>query len=196
MVERCQFPDAGSSDGGHIHCGRQSAETAVGADVRRGLFPAYVLLTSRKGQHESSFTFAVFAQPHKSARHAANELHLAREHTQARPAERLRDAEALAFAARNVSALAAGILEQAISEGFRETNDEQSALVMNGLSHRLEVLDAPKEIGRLHRDCSKIIEIAEKRKVGSAVLQVGKFHKLVTGGGEVGADHLSVQRMN
>src|SRR5258708_37121046 len=69
-----------------------------------------------------------------------------------RSAKRKRYAERLSFGDDNIRAARTGGLEQAERNRLSDRHNEQSSNLMRRVSERLQVLDATKEIRRLHNN--------------------------------------------
>ena len=80
LVHPGEFVHAGAAQRRHVHCGRHGTEAAVGADVGRRLFPAYVLLPGGKGQDKAPFSIHVRGLADQSTGHVAHIFHFAGQH--------------------------------------------------------------------------------------------------------------------
>ena len=82
-------------------------------------------------------------------------------------------AEAAAFAADDIGAAAAGVLEQPPGHGLGEGCDQQDPLVVSRLGRGLEVLDHSGEVGGLHDQGRDVVR--DLIEVGTAVQENTTF---------------------
>ena len=128
----------------------QGVERLGGADVRRGLLAADVLLAGLQGQHEAALAVQIARLPGDSARDPADQGLAGGEEAKRRAAEVQAIAERLALADRDVDAALARGLEQ--RQGVRVTGaDRQRPDGVSRVGQRLEVLDRAEEVRLLRR---------------------------------------------
>ena len=155
-----------------------------------------MLLAGGERQHVAAAALDVHRFPHQPSGHVADVLHVGGEHAQARAAEGARDTEALALAAGDVGALAAGALEYAEGQGLAEACHQKGSGRVRPVGEPGEFLDAAEEVGRLHGDGREIPGVGEGSRVGYPVRAEGNFAHLDPGGRKVGPHHPAVERVH
>ena len=148
-----------------------------------------MLFAGGQGQNETVPAVSVLRAAHQPARKAANELHAAAEHAEARPAERAGQPQALSLAANDIGTKAAGVFQKAECQRFREGGDEKGFFGVGGVCGGLKIFDAAEKIGRLDGHGGQVREAVEGGQIGPAVRQVGQLDDLQAGGIEIGSDH-------
>ncbi len=150
---------------GHVDREGQRAEPRVGADVRRRLLAADMLLARRQRQHEAALAFGIDRLAAEAPRHLADILLLAAEQPDIRPAELQPDADRLAFADDDVGVHLARRLERAQRDRLGHHRDQQRLLRVARVGQRAQVGDAAEDVGILDDDADVSSSIAAIRRV-------------------------------
>ena len=132
-----------------IHRGHHGEEHLRGADVRRGLVAADVLLARLEREAECGVPVRVLRHADETARHHAFEFILRREVARVRPAESHRHAETLRASDHDVRAEFRGRAQKHERERVRGADAERAHRV--GLFEKRGVVaDAAERVGILH----------------------------------------------
>ena len=163
-VELRHMAQARSAHAGQIHGAGHGAQTRIGADVGHGLFAADVLLAGGQGEHEGALARVVHRIAHQTARQVARMKLLRVAMSEVGAAERLGQAEALAFAADDVRALAARAGEEAVGHRLGEAGNEQPLAGVDPFRLFGEALDDAEDVGRLYDERGEALFVPEVLK--------------------------------
>ncbi len=137
----------------HVDGRGERDQTLVGADVRRGLLAADVLLARGEREHEAAPPFAVVGDADEPARYLARVLLARGEETDVGAAERERHAERLALGHDDVRVTCAGRAQEAERRALGDDDDQQRPGGVRLVGQRLQVFDAAEKVRRLDDDC-------------------------------------------
>uniref|UniRef100_A0A0N4ZVR4 PE-PGRS family protein n=1 Tax=Parastrongyloides trichosuri TaxID=131310 RepID=A0A0N4ZVR4_PARTI len=149
VVEQGHLAQASLAQQAHVDGEGQAAEARVGADVRRGLVAADVLLARGQGQDEAATAVGVHGFTAVAAGRLAQQLLAGGEQADVGTAKVQGVADRLAFGCDNVSAHFAGRLQQAHRYGFRDDDDQQGAGSMSGLGDLGDIGGGAEHVGGL-----------------------------------------------
>ena len=127
MIDAREAAQARLAEQRHVDREGERAEPGIGADVRRRLLAADVLLAGRQRQHEAALASASTVSPHSRPGIWRTYFAVRREQADIGPAEVQRVADRLAFADHDVGAHRARRRDQAERDGLGEHRDQQRA---------------------------------------------------------------------
>ena len=134
-----------------VHRGHDGEQDLSGADVRRGLVAADVLLAGAEGEAHRRIALGILGNTNEPARHLTLEGVLGGEEAGMRTPEAHRHAEALGGADRDIGAELSRRAQQGEGEQVRR-DDGIRARCVGGGEERLEVMDRTRGIRVLHED--------------------------------------------
>ncbi len=157
MVQHRQIAQALFAKQRQMDAEGQCAKPGIGADVRRGLFPADMLFPGRKRQNEAAPALCIHRLAAQAARHLTHIFLSRREEPEIRSAELEADAQRLPLANDHVRAHQARSLHRAQCHRLRHHRDQQRANLMHLVRKRRQVIDPAKNIGILHDNAAYIL---------------------------------------
>ena len=175
---------------GEKDCRHERNEGLVGADVRRRLFAADVLLARGQRQYESAIPCPVDSLAREPARHLPHELLLGCDHTAEWSAIAKRHAERLRLHGNDIGLN--GRAHDGQRDGFRYRNDQKRAFRMRDGRDGRNVLNDAEEVraldkngcgffgdGRVQRlqvDAASLRIVANERRRQALMLRVSGEH--------------------
>ena len=144
-----------------------AAQPRIGADVRRRLVAADMLLAGRQRQHEAAVAVRVHRLAAEAARHLADIFRLRGEETDIRPAEIQRVADRLALAHHDVGAHARRAISSRPSDTASVNTAISSAPCWCALSAiAFQVAHVAEHVRRLHDDAGqRVVDLRQDSSV-------------------------------
>ena len=141
--------EPGRPDRGEVDAGAEGEQPLVGADVRRRLLAADVLLAGLQGEDPAPLAVAVDRLADDPAGHLADELLATRQDAQVRAAVRHRIAQALPLGDHDVGPIIARTAEDPQADRV-DADDRHRPLALRGVDQGVDLLELPEEVGVLH----------------------------------------------